>query len=590
MKQKQSLWWLGGVVLVLGGGGQLVTSLLAGPGEQPTGEMITFQGFLKQDGLPANGQYDFYFRYFDAMVGGNQIGPTIEFDGDPGDYPPIEVREGFFTVLLQQPFISERPVFPTTALEPQGLQRGGESVSTFPRIEITPAPRAIEANVADDLRMPFRNNGCVAKPDVLMTLDALGCDGRVLEITGANDNSLGAVRIRNAGDGPALRIAADSEEFPVPVFVQPPYGALEIATNGNRPALRIRGASNSPIAAIDVYNGSGGPALRAEGAVATPDAAVRITNSDNGSGLQATTQCDDPEAGVKVFNSGTGYGIFAQSANDTSVRGIRVDARRGPNPPQSYLVVRAPEDEGFAATGGDTFAAVAGPGDAAAGASPGLAVGWVTEGSDIGLWGYSHKDTGIRGQSPTGTGVLGTTDALVVGDVTAGVSDGHIHGPIGVHGVSANGYAGRFDGNVQINGQLFISGNKAFRIDHPLDPTRKYLTHYCTEGPKPLNIYNGSVELDEEGKAWVELPPYFEALNRDFHYQLTCIGGFAPVYIAERVQSNRFQIAGGRAGLTVSWTVTGVRNDRLTQENGTPVETDKPATVAQREGEHANVE
>ncbi len=121
----------------------------------------------------------------------------------------------------------------------------------------------------------------------------------------------------------------------------------------------------------------------------------------------------------------------------------------------------------------------------------------------------------------------------------------------GVYGSSSSGYAGYFDGKVRINGTLSKSGG-SFTIDHPLDPENRYLSHSFVESPDMMNIYNGNVTLDQAGKAVVELPEWLQALNRDFRYQLTCIGGFAPVYVAEPIRSNRFRIAGGRPGLVVS--------------------------------------
>ena len=87
-----------------------------------------------------------------------------------------------------------------------------------------------------------------------------------------------------------------------------------------------------------------------------------------------------------------------------------------------------------------------------------------------------------------------------------------------------------------------------------------------------MNVYNGNVVLDAAGEAWVEMPDWFEALNRDFRYQLTCIGGFAPVYVATEIEGNSFRIAGGTAGLKVSWQVTGIRQDDWANENRIPVE------------------
>ena len=102
----------------------------------------------------------------------------------------------------------------------------------------------------------------------------------------------------------------------------------------------------------------------------------------------------------------------------------------------------------------------------------------------------------------------------------------------------------------------------SFRIDHPLDPANKYLVHSFVESPDMMNVYNGNVVLDADGGAWVEMPDWFEALNRDFRYQLTPIGGAAPgLHVASKVAGGRFSIGGGEPGLEVSWQVTGIRQD-----------------------------
>jgi len=129
---------------------------------------------------------------------------------------------------------------------------------------------------------------------------------------------------------------------------------------------------------------------------------------------------------------------------------------------------------------------------------------------------------------------------------------------------------------VQVTGNL-SKGGGSFKIDHPLDPQNQYLYHSFVESPDMMNVYNGNVTLDAQGEAWVELPAWFEALNRDYRYQLTCIGGFAPVHVAQEIQNNRFQIAGGIPGLKVSWQVTGIRHDPYAEAHRIPVEEDKPA-------------
>jgi hypothetical protein len=131
-------------------------------------------------------------------------------------------------------------------------------------------------------------------------------------------------------------------------------------------------------------------------------------------------------------------------------------------------------------------------------------------------------------------------------------------------------------GNLFVNGTLSKSAG-SFKIDHPLDPENKYLSHSFVESPDMMNIYNGVVTLDAKGKATVKLPDYFEALNRDFRYQLTCLGAFAPVFVAGEIRHNSFRIAGGRPGLKVSWQITGVRHDAYANEHRIQVEEEKPA-------------
>jgi hypothetical protein len=63
----------------------------------------------------------------------------------------------------------------------------------------------------------------------------------------------------------------------------------------------------------------------------------------------------------------------------------------------------------------------------------------------------------------------------------------------------------------------------------------------------------------------------------EFRYQLTCIGGYAPIFIAEEIAGNEFKIAGGTTGLKVSWQVTGIRHDPYANENRIQVEEDKPS-------------
>ncbi len=130
-------------------------------------------------------------------------------------------------------------------------------------------------------------------------------------------------------------------------------------------------------------------------------------------------------------------------------------------------------------------------------------------------------------------------------------------------------------GDVSIKGSL-SKGSGSFKIDHPLDPANKYLYHSFVESPDMMNVYNGNVVTNRRGVATVILPDYFEALNRDFRYQLTVIGQFAQAIVATKIGNNCFVIRTSKPHVEVSWQVTGIRHDAYAEANRIQVEVEKP--------------
>lgn len=181
---------------------------------------------------------------------------------------------------------------------------------------------------------------------------------------------------------------------------------------------------------------------------------------------------------------------------------------------------------------------------------------------------YANDGVGV-GEVP------GNVDFNVRGDgenniiINAAMSDGY------------NVFQVQADDEVYVIGDFnVINGSKNFILDHPLDPENENLAHNAVEGPGYYTFYQGRVVCDDAGEAWAELPDYFEALNTDFLYQLTCVGGFANVYVAEEVHYNGFLIAGGEPGLTVCWQVTATRNDPWAQDH--PYQAVREKEAAQR--------
>jgi hypothetical protein len=189
---------------------------------------------------------------------------------------------------------------------------------------------------------------------------------------------------------------------------------------------------------------------------------------------------------------------------------------------------------------------------------------------------------GEAGNGVTGIGGFSTGGAAGVGgyfqggDTTSGTAGRGIVALGGTGTFIPKGAAGEFIGNVIISGTL-TAGGGGIQIDHPSDPEHKFLNHSFVESPEMLNVYNGTVTLGDEGKAWVRLPEWFESLNKELRYQLTPIGVFAPLYIEQEIRDNQFRIGGGSPGGKVSWQITGVRKDKFAEAYRIPVEKEKPA-------------
>jgi hypothetical protein len=307
--------------------------------------------------------------------------------------------------------------------------------------------------------------------------------------------------------------------------------------------------------------------------------------SDAGVGLYAATGTTDRY----------GYAIFGQAGGSEVATGVM----------------------GFAGSSGDAVLGSGGFGAGVRGTSdPGPGVLGESYGEPLpdgqsgdvgyGVSGFSDAGTGVYGASDSGTGVHGVSSSA---NGTEGVTFGEGYGVYGLHfspdsgsgvfgesvlgsgiegytfskdrdvaavrGQNVGGYAGLFVGDVNVTGALTKSGG-GFRVDHPADPETKYLSHSFVESPDMMNVYSGTVSTDDHGNARVQLPDYFEALNRDFRYQLTAIGQFAQLMVSQEINRNEFAIRSDIPHVKVCWQVTGVRQDAWAQAHRMPVEEDKP--------------
>jgi hypothetical protein len=496
---------------------------------------ITYQGTLEDSGSPANGMYDMRFTLSDAPV----LGLALQFI----DIADVPVVDGLFEVELD---------FNDGHFNGADRWLGVrvEAVSLSPRTKINYAPYAIratnaqQANLAFDLNAPWISTDS----DPIINATSTGntaITGRSANTTGTNPGVYGRT---DSGSSNAAGV----------------FGEVTDTTPGGFSA-GVRGVNNGTgFSGVGLYGSHAGFGYGVYGTV--PGGVGVFGSTNNGFGLwgqstsnigayarttsgnaalQAEHADEDTEAflatdeyGVEAYNNvtdGAGTAIFG-SGGRTGIYGEAINGGFGPSLTRTGV-------QGFAggfSTGADTFYGVHGFGQAPAS-------------------GGSRTAYGVYGGAQVGNSV----------NTAYGVY-GETFGPGGTK------FAGYFQGNVHVAGTLSKSSG-SFKIDHPLDPENQYLSHSFVESPDMMNIYNGVITLDADGKAIVELPDYFEALNRDFRYQLTAMGAPMPnLYIASEISANQFAIAGGAPNSRVSWEITGVRQDPSALAHPIIVEEPKP--------------
>ncbi len=109
----------------------------------PLSTAFTFQGQLKDAGIPADGDYDMRFSLFNAASAGATVAGPLIFDGAPGNGAPVNVTNGLFSAVLDF-----GPVYDGTALwlhvEVRTHGVGGYT-ALAPRQPLTAAPFALYA-------------------------------------------------------------------------------------------------------------------------------------------------------------------------------------------------------------------------------------------------------------------------------------------------------------------------------------------------------------------------------------------------------------------------------------------------------------
>lgn len=511
--------------------------------------VINYQGYLRENGVPVNGLKTIVFAFYDGPEGQNLLSTaTRELVITNGLLTAtIPITQGLFT--LGGPYYLELEV---------------DGTVLTPRVQVTPVPRAHYAH----------NAGSANTVQGIPWSSQIPTTGQVPVFDGekwvpsifflpwnAQNGGIGYV-----GGTVKVRTPAESGGQTYSLFAQSDLTTGETAAlYGQNHSIAGRGVYGHVLSTTGTTYGLYGrsDSIEGKGVFGTNTATTGITfggrfetNSFNGRGVsgfagttvgsnfgvhgQSNSMTGIGVYGIGAATSGTNYGVYGQSSSNTGrgVQGLN-NVTTGINY-GVYGVSASTEGRGT------------------------LGFSTATSGTTYGVFGQSNSNTGI---GTLGFAVATTGSPVGVWGLTQSTSSSS-------YGVRGTATSPAFA--IYAVGSYGASGTKSFRIDHPFNPETHYLLHYSMEAPEPINVYRGSVTLNSKGESWVELPRYFGEINRDPSYQLTPIGAAMPnLHIASKITNNRFKIAGGVPGKEVSWIVKAVRNDLYVRQYGAPVETEK---------------
>jgi hypothetical protein len=546
------------------------------------GSGFTYQGQLKDGGNPANGQYDFQFKLYDASSGGTQVGSTLTTLNQT-------VTGGVYTTQLD---------FGAAAYQGQGRWleigvrvAGGPTYTTLsPRQPLNATPYAsslmpgvVVTGTASSLISAI-GSGSTGLYGESTAAGGRGVTGHSGNGTGVRGTSTSLFGVEGTtGGGPTVSGISGTSTGNNGVGVlgtantgTSAYGVAGTSTSGRGvngsagSGTGVWGESNS---GFGVYGTSGSNwAIKGSGASGVWGDSVA------GYGVSGSTGGGPSVYGVYGTSTGVdGVGVAGQAMNGTGARGVYGASANG------YGVVGS-------TAGGASVSGVSGTSTGVNGVG---VAGLATSGTNaLGVWGSTTVGRGVYGSATTGTGVYGISttggngvygSASISGNGVYGISSGTGYGgyfistnSTGLYAEGGGGLAGFFEGHVHVTGQLTCGGGCLNMIDHPLDPENKYLAHTAVQSAEMKNVYDGNVTTDAKGEAVVTLPEWFEALNKDFRYQLTILGEqFAQARVSSEVKDNRFTIKTDKPNIKVSWQVTGIRKDPYAQAHPIQVEVEK---------------
>jgi hypothetical protein len=220
--------------------------------QAPVGTAFTYQGQLKQGGLPVTNTADFQFKLWDALAGGNQIGAMIPVNGK-------SVVNGLFTVTLDfgaGAFAGDARWLEIAVRSPAGS--GGYTTLT-PRQELTPASYSLYANSAGSVTGGITGSGTANYIPKFTGTATLGnsalYQGQIGSYAGMGINttavsadlclygSVGSLKLFNPATGTGyngLQLSFITDNSVDAVLLNREYGSLKFGTNDTERVMITR--------------------------------------------------------------------------------------------------------------------------------------------------------------------------------------------------------------------------------------------------------------------------------------------------------------------------------------------------------------
>ncbi len=495
---------------------------------------ISYQGRLTDSGVPVNGLKSVRFQIYDRSSNPIWNSGTVN----------VTFSDGLFTVELGQ---SPQPPLPLEVWPSDTAMSLGVTIETnpelSPRLHFKTVPYAMHALTAESAASGggwVRNNGFLRLEN---PNDSIGI---------GTTTPLAKVGITALGNQTGLRISSSCTD--------PSYPALEVRSEVETGAILTVGpwdlVPSYPLPALYCAANKTGTTAGIFESYSSDWAALIAVGNDAGGAIRASSNhyCVD---------AWHGKGIRAAADSATA---IRAESNFG----DAIATVLSSAYTGSASYDHIAVSGYSRPADY-------YGVGGRFEGGYKGVEGVVNPTGnghyyGVRGQVMGGGGNNYGVEATASGQGNN----------VGLYALAAGGttnWAGYFVGDINVEGSI-VKAASTLAIDHPTDPDNKFLQQSEIVSDNQAAIYSGNITLGSDGSAIVQLPDYLESFCGDFRYQLTCVGGYAPVYVSSKVANSRFAIAGGTSGLEVSWQITGIRADKYALAH--PLEVEKRKTVSEQ--------